>query len=71
MQEVFWRTYFKGWQEQRPSVWAVYQSELLKRYQALEFDLDLQLTYREAVSGATGIDCFDHWATELIRTGYR
>lgn len=22
------------------------------------------------MSGETGIDCFDHWATELIRTGY-
>ncbi len=70
VQEVFWRTYFKGFLEQRPSVWSMYQFELVKSYQALESDPSLQLTYSQAVSGATGIDCFDHWATELIRTGY-
>lgn len=70
VQEVFWRTYFKGWLEQRPSVWAAYQSDLVKSFQALDHDPNLSLTYHEAVSGATGIECFDHWIKELIRTGY-
>ena len=25
IQEVFWRTYWKGWLEMRPSVWMAYQ----------------------------------------------
>ncbi|MBO9433172.1 DNA photolyase [Ruegeria sp. R13_0] len=70
VQEVFWRTYFKGWLEHRPSVWAIYKSELTKSLQALDHDPSLQVTYHEAISGATGIDCFDHWASELIQTGY-
>lgn len=28
IQEVFWRTYWKGWLEMRPSVWAAYQMDL-------------------------------------------
>ena len=28
IQEVFWRTYWKGWLELRPSVWANYQTSL-------------------------------------------
>ena len=28
VQEVFWRTYWKGWLEMRPSVWSEYQSDL-------------------------------------------
>jgi deoxyribodipyrimidine photo-lyase len=28
IQEVFWRTYWKGWLELRPSVWANYQGAL-------------------------------------------
>ena len=28
IQEVFWRTYWKGWLELRPSVWANYQGSL-------------------------------------------
>lgn len=70
VQEVFWRTYFKGWLEQRPSVWTHYQSDLIKRFEALEKDPKLRLTYRAAVAGSTGIDCFDHWAAELSQTGY-
>lgn len=70
IQEVFWRTYFKGWLEQRPSVWKSYQSTLLTWLQKLDGDSDLAATYLDAVSGRTGIDCFDHWARELAHTGY-
>jgi hypothetical protein len=70
VQEVFWRTYFKGWLEQRPSVWSCYQSELVKNHAALENDPGLRSSYLDAVSGATGIDCFDRWVAELTGTGY-
>ena len=30
IQEVFWRTYWKGWLELRPRVWKVYREDLIK-----------------------------------------
>ena len=30
IQEVFWRTYWKGWLELRPKVWQVYRQDLIK-----------------------------------------
>jgi len=70
VQEVFWRTYFKGWLEQRPSVWVSYQHDLLDALNRLEQHPDLRANYKDAVSGRTGIDCFDHWVRELETTGY-
>lgn len=70
IQEVFWRTYFKGWLEQRPSVWDAYQRCLLASLRRLESDTALNAAYRDALSGRTGIDCFDHWAKELVSVGY-
>ncbi len=64
VQEVFWRSYFKGWLEQHPSVWDRY---LVSLDIALE---NLGNDYSEAISGRTGIACFDHWCAELIQTGY-
>ncbi|WP_170560201.1 FAD-binding domain-containing protein [Ruegeria atlantica] len=70
VQEVFWRTYFKGWLEQRPSVWTQYQRDLITTIQSLESDPELESQFRSAVTGNTGIDCFDHWARELVTNGY-
>ncbi|WP_170391005.1 FAD-binding domain-containing protein [Ruegeria arenilitoris] len=64
VQEVFWRGYFKGWLEQRPSVWASYLQDLDSALQ------DPGSDYEDAISGRTGIDCFDAWAAELVETGY-
>nr|WP_321250613.1 FAD-binding domain-containing protein [uncultured Ruegeria sp.] len=70
LQEVFWRTYFKGWLEQRPGVWALYQRDLLSACERLKSDEGLETRFNDAVNGSTGIDCFDHWARELVATGY-
>ncbi|KJZ17115.1 DNA photolyase [Loktanella sp. S4079] len=70
IQEVFWRTYFKGWLEQHPSVWESYQQNLRRWMVQLADDANLRANYRDAVSGQTGIDCFDHWVHELTDTGY-
>ena len=70
IQEVCWRTYFKGWLEHRPAVWAAYQSALQEQFDALERNSGLALAYSEAIEGRTGIDCFDAWAKELVETGY-
>lgn len=64
VQEVFWRSYFKGWLEQHPSVWESYTRDRDERLGETGVDYDA------AVKGTTGIDCFDHWARELVETGY-
>jgi len=62
VQEVFWRIYWKGWLEHRPSVW----------HDFVRFDADCfaQKDYRNAVEGRTGIACFDAWVAELQETNY-
>ena len=70
IQEVFWRTYFKGWLEQRPSVWISYQTGLARAMEGLEKDRAMAMDYRAAIAGTTGIDGFDQWAEELVDTGY-
>lgn len=70
IQEVFWRAYFKGWLEQHPSVWHDYRREVNASIATLESDADACAAYDRAVTGATGIDCFDAWVEELVRTGY-
>ena len=70
VQEVFWRSYFKGWMEQHPSVWNSYQSGLNVALETLERNKFKMTDYTEATEGRTGIDCFDHWCRELIETGY-
>lgn len=65
VQEVCWRTYWKGWLERRPQVWHDYQTELLRCASQRRLP-----DYQRAISGETGIACFDAWATELRDTGY-
>ncbi len=64
IQEVFWRSYWKGWLEQRPSVWTRFLAE---RDRALA---DPPPGYEAALRGQTGIDCFDAWVRELVETGW-
>ena len=64
IQEVFWRTYWKGWLEMRPAVWDHY---LALRNAALADPPD---GYQAAIEGRTGIDGFDDWARELVSTGW-
>ncbi len=70
VQEIFWRTYFKGWLEQRPDVWLDYRASVAQLIKSLDSDPDLLKRYSAAVSGKTGIDCFDAWISELEQTGY-
>ncbi len=68
--EVFWRTYWKGWLEQRPSLWADYGRALDRAKCELEASSPLGTRYTAAVKASTGIDCFDAWVLELAKTGY-
>lgn len=70
VQEVFWRTYFKGWLEQRPQVWTRYQQGVETHLNVLAKDKTLRRRYDSAVLGQTGIKCFDYWSRELRETGY-
>ncbi|MEO0636112.1 MAG: FAD-binding domain-containing protein [Pseudomonadota bacterium] len=70
IQEVFWRTYFKGWLEQRPEVWRDYVDGRDHWLSQLEEDDTLQADYEAAISGRAGADGFDHWAQELVETGW-
>ena len=66
VQEVLWRTYWKGWLETRPCVWARFCAE--RDHQAQAFAGCR--TLHEAQTGQTGIEGFDDWVRELVQTGY-
>ena len=54
IEEIFWRTYWRGWLEAHPWVYDEY----------LDTSIYKQLPKK------TGIKCFDNWKEELIDTGY-
>lgn len=68
--EIFWRTYWKGWLEQRPTVWTGYLEALDQARQRLETDAPLEDRHNAAMGGRSGIDCFDAWVAELDASGY-
>lgn len=70
IQEVCWRTYWKGWLEGRPSVWRDYVTGLSRDFKLLGADARLRARYDAALEGQTGIACFDAWVAELKATGY-
>ena len=70
IQEVFWRTYWKGWLQMRPQVWRDFLSECDGDRERVAANAGLLCVLAEAESGGTGIECFDDWARELIATGY-
>ena len=70
VQEVFWRTYWKGWLEKRPSVWGNYLAGLRRDRDALASDRRLAKRVAAAEEGRTGIEPFDAWAEELADEGY-
>jgi deoxyribodipyrimidine photo-lyase len=65
VQEVFWRTYWKGWLEQNPEVWRRYRLEVRDLLAG-----ELPDGYEDAVAGRTGVDAMDAWVRELVDTGY-
>ena len=64
--EVCWRTYWKGWLQLRPEVWEDYLNEH-KRRLAEWADKEV---YASTIAGQSGIECMDAWTRELIETGY-
>ena len=70
IQEVFWRTYWKGWLEMRPSIWLDYQNDLSRLENQVMTQSGLRKSWEAACEGKTGVECFDFWARELKETGY-
>ena len=66
IQEVLWRVYWKGWLELRPDVWTDYLRELEKIRNKSKGDH----SYKEAIEGKTGIECFNQWVIELKENNY-
>jgi len=66
IQEVLWRTYWKGWLEMRPSTW----SRFLETRDRQRDGLADPQALADAEAGRTGIEGFDDWARELAQTGY-
>lgn len=70
VQEVFWRTYWKGWLELHPGVWQQYRQDLGRHWDDVQTQSGLRDRWEAACRGQTGIACFDFWAGELAETGY-
>ena len=70
IEEVFWRAYFKGYLEQRPTIWHDYRASVARLTESLTTDSALEDRYSKAVQGQTGIECYDSWVRELRETGY-
>ena len=66
IQEVLWRTYWKGWLELRPNVWSDYLIELNK----LRKEFKDNQNYIDAIEGKTNLECFNQWVNELKENNY-
>ncbi|MBY6204126.1 FAD-binding domain-containing protein [Halomonas denitrificans] len=70
IQEVLWRTYWKGWLQMRPQVWHDFLDERDRLREPGELNNGWTKAWQEAEAGRTGIACFDDWVAELKATGY-
>ncbi len=66
IQEVLWRTYWKGWLELRSNVWTDYLAELNQIKNEFKNNQD----YLNAIEGKTDIECFNVWVNELKENNY-
>lgn len=64
--EVCWRTYWKGWLCSHPDEWPRYRAGV----EFLREELSNSVNYLEAIEGRTPVQCFNEWARELMQTGY-
>ena len=70
IQEVCWRTYWRGWLEQRPQVWYAFVNDVRAARAGLLNDAALAIGVAAAERGETEIACFNTWAQELSETNY-
>ncbi len=60
--EVFWRTYWRGWMESRPQVWEDFLLSLR--------EIKKNEVYQSAINANTDIECFNRWVKELKEFNY-
>tara|TARA_B100000519_G_scaffold57470_1_gene48063 strand:- start:1288 stop:2460 length:1173 start_codon:yes stop_codon:yes gene_type:complete len=65
IQEICWRTYWKGYLEHRPKIWREFLGDL----DSLGYQRNSE-KYEKAVLGLTGIECYDNWVNELKDKNY-
>ena len=66
IQEIYWRTYWKGWLEHRPDV---YEDYITKRNELLK-NLSNTNKYQKAINGETHLTFFNDWIKKLKEDGY-
>jgi hypothetical protein len=68
--EVFWRSYFRGWMAHHDNAWALYRRAVRRAREAMAADAGLAGRVADAEAGRTGNPAVDQWARELGETGY-
>ncbi len=68
--EVFWRSYFRGWMAHHGDAWSLYQLAVTQAREAVAADAGLAQRVADAEAGRTGNVAVDQWARELAETGY-
>lgn len=68
IEEICWRTYWKGYLEMRPGIWQCYKRDVASIEKRLDGEGRRRL--ESARSGDTGIECFDDWVGQLVTTGW-
>ena len=62
LQEVLWRSYWKGWLEMRPQIWQSYAAGVSQKPDNEDV--------REVAEGRSRSGIMNHFARELLETGY-
>ena len=70
LQEVAWRTYWKGWLEHRPEAWDRWRAAVPRLRAEWAGPGARGEDLAAALAGRTDIACFNAWARELRETGW-
>ena len=69
IQEVLWRTYWKGWLERHKEVWLDYKDSIKLELENIQYS-ELAEKYGQAINGETNIEPYNEWINQLKNTGY-
>ena len=69
IQEVLWRTYWKGWLERHKEVWLDYKDSIALELENIQHS-ELAEKYEQAINGKTKLEPYDEWINQLKNTGY-
>jgi deoxyribodipyrimidine photo-lyase len=68
VQEVLWRTYWRGWLERRPQVWQDYRRQV--RFWRKRPSSETMARGKAILGGKSGVAIMDRFTNELRQTGY-